>query len=564
MRCAALLILLMLIVPAPAHAQLPAPGVAHEGVVPPPDDALPALTRASIAAASRTRPGAATRTDYVPLAWPIGRALDDHLDVVNYVDHDPTAGVLDYSGGTWSYDAHSGTDIALTDFRLMDRGTTVRAAAPGVVTYMSDTSVVDRSCTFDWPDGGNWIWIQAADGTFHEYYHLRRSSVAVKLGDAVTTGQFLGMIGSSGYTTIPHLHFEAGAYDGPGAAYQPRDPFHGSNNALASLWAAPQPAYAGAAPIHMLDMGVYAESQVGGNLGYIQYCDILSPLPKPVTFGTSENYIGMWFHFQTRAADTMTVTLRRPDGSVYGSFDSVASQQDPVGWFWAYYYFGGQGPGSYGLWRVQTTRHGVLLGEHTFTVAATTTFAPRFWPRAGRSFRLRAATQRDTLRRYFQSPAVTYALVGAPANVTLGDSVLTVGPPAQTTRSRYFTVVMTDAQARKDTAYYHLVDLTKVPDPAASVAPLVLTTLRMAASPQPFHDRVALAFSLPAAGDATITIHDLAGRRVRTLVHGPQLAGAQVAPWDGRDERGRSVGAGVYYARLVTGSGSARTTLVRF
>jgi hypothetical protein len=213
---------------------------------------------------------------------------------------------------------------------------------------------------------------------------------------------------------------------------------------------------------------------------------------------------------------------------------------------------------------VQTTRHGVLLGEHAFTVAATTTFAPRFWPRAGRSFRLSAATQRDTLRRYFQSPAVTYALVGAPANVTLSDSVLNVGPSAQTTRSRYFTVVMTDAQARKDTAYYHLVDLTKAPDPAASIAPPALATMRMAASPQPFHERVSLAFSLPEAGDATLTIHDLAGRRVRTLVRGAQIAGAHVAPWDGRDDRGRSVGAGVYYARLATAGGSARTTLVRF
>jgi flagellar hook assembly protein FlgD len=52
---------------------------------------------------------------------------------------------------------------------------------------------------------------------------------------------------------------------------------------------------------------------------------------------------------------------------------------------------------------------------------------------------------------------------------------------------------------------------------------------------------------------------------VRVLVDGARAAGANTARWDGSDERGRPVAAGVYVARIVSaGTMSARAvTLVR-
>jgi flagellar hook assembly protein FlgD len=72
-----------------------------------------------------------------------------------------------------------------------------------------------------------------------------------------------------------------------------------------------------------------------------------------------------------------------------------------------------------------------------------------------------------------------------------------------------------------------------------------------------------LAFSLPRTGPARLVLLDVAGRRVRTLVDGPLVAGAHVMTWDGRDERGASASAGLYWARLEAGGEAAVRRLVR-
>jgi murein DD-endopeptidase MepM/ murein hydrolase activator NlpD len=55
---------------------------------------------------------------------------------------------------------------------------------------------------------GNWVQIQAADGTVTMYGHMSASGVHVKKGDTVTAGQLIAEVGSEGFSTGPHLHFE--------------------------------------------------------------------------------------------------------------------------------------------------------------------------------------------------------------------------------------------------------------------------------------------------------------------------------------------------------------------
>ena len=62
-----------------------------------------------------------------------------------------------------------------------------------------------------------------------------------------------------------------------------------------------------------------------------------------------------------------------------------------------------------------------------------------------------------------------------------------------------------------------------------------------------------IAFALPVAGRATLSVYDVAGRRIAKLVDGELAAGPHAATWDGRDESGRSVPAGVYFYDLVQG-----------
>jgi len=69
-------------------------------------------------------------------------------------------------------------------------------------------------------------------------------------------------------------------------------------------------------------------------------------------------------------------------------------------------------------------------------------------------------------------------------------------------------------------------------------------------APSPFGREARLGFVLAHAGHARLTIHDLQGRTIATLVDGPTDAGAHGVTWDGRDPAGREAQTGIYFARL--------------
>jgi hypothetical protein len=70
--------------------------------------------------------------------------------------------------------------------------------------------------------------------------------------------------------------------------------------------------------------------------------------------------------------------------------------------------------------------------------------------------------------------------------------------------------------------------------------------------PNPFNPTTTIAFRLQIDSPVTLTVFDIAGRRVRTLVHGRLTAGDHDVTWDGRDDAGDSVGSGVYLTELRT------------
>jgi hypothetical protein len=82
------------------------------------------------------------------------------------------------------------------------------------------------------------------------------------------------------------------------------------------------------------------------------------------------------------------------------------------------------------------------------------------------------------------------------------------------------------------------------------------------AVPNPMRTSTILAFDLPAGpAGARVTIHDIAGRLVRVLISGAS-EGRGAVSWDGRDESGQRVAAGVYHYRLEAGGRSAARKLV--
>ncbi len=146
------------------------------------------------------------------------------------VDHDPAVydGVeraicINYNGDPFPgcYDEHQGSDyLLLGDWDQMDAGSAqIVAAADGVVVDVEDGHY-DRChgdmATFESNCDGNSglansviVEHQTEQGPVQTYYwHLMKGSVAVEEGDSVGCGDLLGLVGSSGNSSQPHLHFE--------------------------------------------------------------------------------------------------------------------------------------------------------------------------------------------------------------------------------------------------------------------------------------------------------------------------------------------------------------------
>jgi hypothetical protein len=84
-------------------------------------------------------------------------------------------------------------------------------------------------------------------------------------------------------------------------------------------------------------------------------------------------------------------------------------------------------------------------------------------------------------------------------------------------------------------------------------------------APNPFNPSTTIRFALPSNGSVRLTVFDVNGRIVRTLVDGNVTAGNHEVVWDGLDMSGRSVASGVYVYRLTGANNeiTRRMTLVR-
>jgi len=70
------------------------------------------------------------------------------------------------------------------------------------------------------------------------------------------------------------------------------------------------------------------------------------------------------------------------------------------------------------------------------------------------------------------------------------------------------------------------------------------------ASPNPSRDRTNIRFGLPRDREVSVSVYDVAGRKLRQLVSGILPAGEHSVPWDYRDQSGAQVPAGLYLVKL--------------
>lgn len=80
--------------------------------------------------------------------------------------------------------------------------------------------------------------------------------------------------------------------------------------------------------------------------------------------------------------------------------------------------------------------------------------------------------------------------------------------------------------------------------------------------PNPFNASTGIDFSLPEAGDVTLIVYDVLGRKVATLVDKRLEPGAHHIEWQARDDSGRPLASGVYFYRITTTSSQASRKMV--
>jgi len=89
---------------------------------------------------------------------------------------------------------------------------------------------------------------------------------------------------------------------------------------------------------------------------------------------------------------------------------------------------------------------------------------------------------------------------------------------------------------------------TLVADPSGQVP---MNFAMHPAYPNPFNPETHVAFDLPRAGQVTLEVYDVRGRRVRQLIDEDLSAGRYAETWDGCDEQGITVASGLYFIRFV-------------
>lgn len=276
-----------------------------------------------------------------PLRKTIDNPFNNFYTLVNYVDHDETFtgsqfgdSNLDYNCGNRTYDTetgynHSGIDYTLWPFPwfMFDNALVeVIAGDAGIIIGKDDGNKDDNcSCNGTW----NAIYIQHADGSTAWYGHLKKNSLSTKeIGETVTKGEYLGVVGSSGCSTSPHLHLEM--YDADGNLV---DPYAGDCNDFneESLWE-DQPEYRvskvnalmthDAEPVHScpsanekanvsneFDFGqdiycaIYLKDQIQGQVNNFTLRDPNGEIWTTWSFESPDTYSASWWYWIYRIPD---------------------------------------------------------------------------------------------------------------------------------------------------------------------------------------------------------------------------------------------------------------------
>ena len=305
--------------------------------------------------------------------WPLspvaGYTDPDYHGISNFVDLNPAYPnqLLDYNCGARTYDQatgynHAGIDIFLWPYPwiLMDQGAIrIVAAAPGTIVGKVDGND-DRSCPNNYSADWNAVYVQHADGTVAWYGHMRKFSQTAKtIGQTVALGEYLGTVGSAGFSTGPHLHFEL--HSSNTAGYSILEGNTGTCNNVPTRYLAQRP---------------YFESKINRLATHSAVPDQDAGCPNPgeetpffkSNFMPGETvYFATYYHDQ-QAGQLSSFRVLRPDNSVFMTW-TQSFAGPPAFYAGSYWYRSYVLPANApnGAWTFEATFQGVVTTK-TFTV----------------------------------------------------------------------------------------------------------------------------------------------------------------------------------------------------
>lgn len=272
----------------------------------------------------------AATSENLVLAFPLKCELGVTCFIQNYVDHDPSPQVRDYSCGGRTYDGHDGTDIRVPDLEVQRSKVDVLASALGRVTATRD-GVEDISIRKTGKDAvagkecGNGVVIEHQDGWRTQYCHLAQGSVQVKTGDNVIAGQPIGHVGLSGATEFPHLHLSVrrnGKTVDPFAYEAPA----GSCGGGQSLWNDSVKQQAGYRPREILNFGFAGTPP---SMDLIESGEIRQHAARL----NSDSLAAYVRAIGLQVGDQQTLSLHGPDGMLIAEYKGSPLDKDKAQYF---------------------------------------------------------------------------------------------------------------------------------------------------------------------------------------------------------------------------------------
>ena len=496
-----------------------------------------------------------------------GMMNGDKQFITNYVDENFAYGwISDYTCYYVTYDGHWGTDIAVSGFYNMDEMTTpILAAARGIVTYTHDGEF-DRWTYWNNSAISNTVGVQHSNGYRTFYLHMKKNSVAVSVGDTVEIGDTLGFIGSSGFSDGPHLHFEVNTSN-----WNLLDPWEGDCGMGNSLWEDQIPFIGDSSTYPQRLFRYLNTAHPAENEDEYNYI-IDENIPSLTRINPGEDYFSLVAIRNLYAADTLTWAWYK-DSSFVDEYSFVPGQTE--WWYQGAPYYATSywwsinnwfpGDENVGNWVEKIFINSTLVGEKSFTCDTLPNQVPlvvshQYDVELGQT--ITGEFELDDDGEPFWFNLESNPLYGGVVEIFGG-------------RRRKFSYTAPTNFVGTDVISVSAVDDRGVSGPISNIIfnvtgvlssddkPRIVDKFALHQNyPNPFNPVTTLRYDLPEDALVNITIYDIMGRSIRSLVNSNQSAGYRSIQWNATNNHGEPVSAGVYLYTIQAGDYSQTKKMV--